>query len=457
MMMTRHFIDVGQGTETRRMHFRKAGSGPALLMLHQSPRSSKEFETLMRQWGEHFTCIAMDIPGFGQSEAVPDGDIGAFADATIGFLDALGIEKCAAYGFHSGGMILVTALKRHPERFSTLAIGGYAVWTEEEKDLFGEQYLPPFHPQPYGEHLQWLWNRILEQSWFFPWFAADKDHRLSVAHDDPEVVDVIAREMLEAGDSYRAGYGAVLNAPRDLPASDAEVPPCLISAYDGDPLQTHFDRLGTLPKGWATQKVKTPAEHQSVSLEHLLKSETPTIEAITEADEEGVCPIEAAGFDGLIHWKGNRQSGLLRLHAPGFDLNSVDHGQSLAIDLPGHGLSDDWQGEAPTDWADWLSVLNAVADALGTSDITYAVPPAGDVDQLYPDLSPDRFGCHLNKAWQIVRARHMFRPWYEANVAHAIDFDAADIAPDKLAKDHLALLNARAAKAYHTALLGRQI
>ena len=65
---------------------------------------------------------------------------------------------------------LVTALKRHPDFFTGLAVGGYAIWTPEEMAVFGEAYLPPFVPSAYGEHLTWLWNRILEQSWFFPWF-----------------------------------------------------------------------------------------------------------------------------------------------------------------------------------------------------------------------------------------------------------------------------------------------
>ena len=67
-------------------------------------------------------------------------------------------------------VILVAALRRHPDLFRCLAIGGYAVWTPEEMAIFGESYLPEFHPSGYGEHLTWLWSRMLEQSWVFPWF-----------------------------------------------------------------------------------------------------------------------------------------------------------------------------------------------------------------------------------------------------------------------------------------------
>ena len=63
-------------------------------------------------------------------------------------------------------------------------------------------------------------------------------------------VDAVVRELLDAGDAYRAGYGAVLRAPRDIPPADAATPPVLITAYDGDPLQAHIDRLGAMPAGW---------------------------------------------------------------------------------------------------------------------------------------------------------------------------------------------------------------
>ena len=46
--ITRHFIDIASETGTRRVHYRKCGQGPVLLLVHQSPRSSKEYETLMR-------------------------------------------------------------------------------------------------------------------------------------------------------------------------------------------------------------------------------------------------------------------------------------------------------------------------------------------------------------------------------------------------------------------------
>lgn len=452
MTITRHFIRIGNRT----VHYRKAGSGPILLMIHQSPRSSAEYEALMETWAPHFTCIAPDTPGFGQSDALSgDPDINDFAAAAHDLLDALGIERCAAYGFHSGAIILMTAVKQQPDRFSRVAMGGYAVWTAAEMELFGDAYLPPFHPSDYGEHLTWLWNRILEQSWFFPWFATDDAHRLSVAHADPERVNAVVREMLDAGNAYQAGYGAVLRAPRDIPPADAAMPPCLITAYNGDPLQEHIDRLGEMPAGWSARKVETPADHQQASLDHLLDGDHAPAPALPEAPDRGFLAIAHGGFDGLIHWRGDPGADALILHAPGRASAAEADSGTLHIDLPGHGLSDDWTGDAPTDWQSWQAVIGAIADSFSAATIDGPSAPTGDPAQLYPDLTPDRFGAYLSTAWQVVRARHFYAPWYAADADHARAFDPGDLAPEKLAIEHLELLQARAARAWHEALLDR--
>ncbi len=466
-MISRHFVDVG----ARRVHYRRAGTGPAVLLVHQSPRSSLEYEPLMRRWAAHFTLFAPDTPGFGASDPLPIDrpEVADYADAAVGFVDALGLGPVGAYGFHSGAITLITAAARHPGRFAAVAAVGYAVWTEAEKAAFAAAYTPPFVPQPYGEHLAWLWSRVLEQSWFFPWYRADPEARLGRPHDDPALAHQIVMEMLEAGDDYRRGYSAVLRAARDIPAGDAT--PTLITAYDGDPLQPHLARLGTLPPTWQACALPTPEAVEQACRTHLERHAAPPPPAIDDAVDQGFVRVAGGGFDGLLHYRGPRDAGVVALHAPGGSAALIGEAGILCLDLPGHGLSDDWPDGAGVTLDHWAgavaemlpgtpvrlighgwSGLLALAVAAQAPQVTAVevrdghLPPPADaarwIDEL-TDLTPDRFGAYLQAAWQAARARHFFWPWFDASAANAIPFDPAAVAPEALNRAHLAAMQAR--------------
>jgi hypothetical protein len=104
----------------------------------------------------------------------------------------------------------------------------------------------------------------------------------------------------------------------------------------------------------------------------------------------------------------------------------------------------------------WQTVIDAVAAHFGTTVVSHEPLPIGDPDQLYPDLSPDRFGIYLTKAWAIVRAAKIYAPWYSASKDTARTIDKPALAPERLAIEHRALIRATAAKALHIARLGEE-
>ncbi len=438
-MITRHFVTIPE--TGRKVHYRLCGAGPVLVMAHQSPRSSAEYSLLMEKWGKHFTCIAPDTPCFGQSDALPeDSEINDFGDAYVAIVRALGVEGCAAYGFHSGGIILMNVVKRYPELLGAVAIGGYAVWTPEERALFDGDYLPPYTEKPFGDHLIWLWNRVLEETWQFPWFDVSNGMKLTMANDDPVRVQTSLAMLLDAGPAYRTGYGAVLRAPREVPPADAVMPPVLISAFDADPLQAHIDRLPALPGNWRAEKVATPEEQNTLNLAWLREHAPPMpCPAIPEDDREGWIALDG----GLIHWRGQKGSPLT-LHGPAQDMDAVPEAP-LAIDVPGHGLSDAFEDIAGT--------IAKAAEILGAPRIDWPAQPAGDPARLYPDLTPDRFGAHLLRAWAAARAEAIFAPWYEANHANRLPIDPAMLTPQAINRRFLARLRAGdAARDFHALL-----
>jgi pimeloyl-ACP methyl ester carboxylesterase len=148
-------------------------------------------------------------------------------------------------------------------------------------------------------------------------------------------------------------------------------------------------------------------------------------------------------------------------------INDLD---ALLIDLPGHGLSSDISDKASlADWADVIKVtltnlgatkINcvsgdqisallalAIAKTIGVDCVCATnahIPIDGDKwEAAQPDLTPDRYGSYLTKAWQVVRASQFFWPWFEAKNTNAIEFTSLEVDPGYLAIAHRSLLRAR--------------
>ena len=80
-----HIVYVGD----RRVHYRRAGTGPAVVMLHLSPSWAKSLDGYTAAFAEHGAAIAIDTPGYGLSDPldIESPDIGDFADALRDTLD----------------------------------------------------------------------------------------------------------------------------------------------------------------------------------------------------------------------------------------------------------------------------------------------------------------------------------------------------------------------------------
>ena len=93
----RHFVTVNG---ERQVHYRRAGKGPVVVLLHQSPTSSREHVPLIERLMNEFTVIAPDTPGNGLSDPLPGDQPLAeeYAHALAQTLEALGIERCGVFG-----------------------------------------------------------------------------------------------------------------------------------------------------------------------------------------------------------------------------------------------------------------------------------------------------------------------------------------------------------------------
>lgn len=162
--MKRAFVD----TEGGQLHYRWLGEeGQPVLFLHQVSSSSRMFGQLMPRFvARGYRGIAMDLPGFGDSDPPPqDYTIGDCASSVARFLDALGLgEPLFVVGHHTGALVGAELAIGCPERIRKLVLIGlpYYPSLEAKRQRWSGKSIRPIVPERGGSHLLWEWRRLYD-------------------------------------------------------------------------------------------------------------------------------------------------------------------------------------------------------------------------------------------------------------------------------------------------------
>lgn len=463
--MERFYVRVGE----RQVHVRTTGKGPAVVLLHQSPQSSRELVPLMELLGAHFQVFAPDTPGYGQSDPLspPDEEAGIddFVDALAGVFDALGLTRVPLFGTHTGAIQAVRFAARFPHRVHCLVANGVLVNSPEERADLVAHYFTRFEPKWDGSHLAWLWSRLRDQYTFFPWYARTPDSRFSWLASLNEM-DAGALEFLQAGDNYRTAYRAVIDYAIADDLARLTVPSYLLVAKP-DPLSEAVDSYPTLPHGVTVEVVPQFADIPDATLQFLLQQapeEAASLGPLSPPTSIGVQRRFLRIASGSVHLRvsgdGEVERPVLCLHEPGTSSRALRElmgamapgRQLIAPDLPGHG---DTEISGHHSVADIAGFLREVLSALDIDEVDVVTVGASWVygaalrrelgprvnglvlcnpefvgayseqlvQQPIPDLAVDSAGSHLQRAWFYLRDRHLFFPWSERgaeNIIHGL-------------------------------------
>ena len=440
MRITRHFVTVGE----RRVHYLRAGSGPALALLHACPVSAKVMRPLMPVFGEKFTCLAFDMPGFGLSDKLPQPkpSVEDFADALAETLTALGIDQVATYGRHTGASIAVVFAERHPKRCSMALADGYAVFAKKYTDEELERYLERFVPAWDGTHLVHAWFRYRDQHVFWPW-----NNQSAAGRSDADVpdLDFLHRgvvEMLEAGDDYRIGYAAPFRH-RALDVIPNLKVPVVFGNRPGDSMwrTRHLYPPSARQEAIPREHAAATLREREILLEHPAKGTPPPPPLATPLPGRTTTNY----IDGLLvrSTELGECPTLVIHHPPGssflYDELVLALGNAFAPDLPGNGESEpgDQSVQAWTDAVHKLvermkigelrlyghnggaTVAVELAHRLGNRvrGIVLDAPAFLEHRQMAaryaPSVAPTWDGSHWLRAWHHLRDQELWWPWYE--------------------------------------------
>jgi pimeloyl-ACP methyl ester carboxylesterase len=145
-----------------RIHYLDTGTtGTPLILLHSNGMSAYEYQDVIAPLAKRHRVLAWDMPGHGDSEPIARHyTIGDYADAVIGFMDALEIKQAHVLGSSVGGSICIDLGSRYGKRIASLLIvetptrtfdeWGDHWWTVEQ--VFGLQ------PQSFEQVAPRLWR-----------------------------------------------------------------------------------------------------------------------------------------------------------------------------------------------------------------------------------------------------------------------------------------------------------
>ncbi len=137
----------------REHHPAEGKDRPTILLLHGSPGSKNDFNSLAPALAKQYRVIALDLPGFGHSTTdVSDYSIRAHADYTLQLMDALKVERAHLVGFSMGGGVALDLIDRAPDRALSLTL--LSSIGVQEMELLGDYYL---NHALHGLQLSFLW------------------------------------------------------------------------------------------------------------------------------------------------------------------------------------------------------------------------------------------------------------------------------------------------------------
>jgi pimeloyl-ACP methyl ester carboxylesterase len=458
LTVRRHYVNV----DDRQTHYRRVGEGPAVVMLHNGPRSSSMYESLMLKLADRFTLIAVDRAGFGRSDALDIGvpAISDYAASLRSDVDALGLDGFTLYGRSIGAAIGAEFGVQNPGRLDHLIVDNATITTAEQSAYNLANYPPRFEPTWDGSHLNFLWTVAHDIYVFAPWCRRELAARRRTGMPQIDEVQSVFIDLLHAGDAGHVAYEALfrnriaetiakLNGPATVVFHAPPDPPI--------PLADGVQSVAPLP-------ANTVWQGNIEQTEELVATYSGASDAPLERDAAalpGRISRTYVELDGRqIHLRQRVDASgrpLVMLHSSPFASGSLETLASelatsrpvFAPDLPGHGGSDDFGLDAPSieTYAD--IVLQLIRDRLGLDEfdlygtgggslvaieaarrapkhvrrlILDAVPMFREDErdrvlaEGLPSLEPRWDGSHVTAAWYALRTGALFFPWFTRTV-----------------------------------------
>lgn len=173
-----------------RLHVLREGHGPTLLLLHGIGSSATAWSKQMERLGGDFTCLAPDLPGYGES---PDAT-GSGLDAIVAEVaDVLNGQPAHVLGVSFGALVALALARTQPNLVTTLVLADATL---------GRAHLPLKERENWLRSREGLANDLATRS-------VERAGEIAGRQATPAVIEEIALHMRRARPS---GYMTVARA-----------------------------------------------------------------------------------------------------------------------------------------------------------------------------------------------------------------------------------------------------
>ena len=467
------YVTSGSG---RQVHYRTAGTGPVLVMLHPSPQNSEALIPALQVFSSVCTCIAFDLPGYGLSDGLlsDEPEIADYATAILDAVGALGIDKFFIYGAATGAIVAIEIAKQWPDRVHMALIDSYGHMTDAQRKDVLDGYMPDVTARRDGGHLFTYWDMCKHLFDMFPWHSGKAADRIAMDVPPADVIHAVFLRYLQAGEGYRRAYLPAMHKEKRSHFDGLKVPTTLMRWADSVVLNLTDAMIArTLPEcvsvleagpGFdARMAVQRDALSAFINAHQVPEHIEIEVQVPDPLDGFQRCYIDAG--DMRLHGAKNMSGSgnlIVFLHGAGASYQQmIEHAQPyigkrpvLLLDLFGHGSSIAQDDTNLGDLTCYTTALKdmfmdadeanieivgvglggAIALVLGrepaVSKVTVIDPISLTQEEKkihcerLPSLAPAYDGTHLARAWSMVKDKALFWPWFDYRASAKLGMDA---------------------------------
>jgi len=233
LTVRRLFVETPLGRVHLRLAQPEVPLARPLILLHISTLSSRVYEALLPEMGRDRVVVAIDTPGFGESEAPAERpSIEFYATVADHGIRALDLGTVDVMGYHTGSMIAVELARQRGPGVAHVVMISAPIFTREE---IAERHVRngPELLEEDGSHLTRRWRRTL--SFYGP--------RVS-----DQIIERNFAEAIRGGPMAHWGHFAVYDYPLAERMPDLDQP-TLILRPDDDCAEMTLRADGLLRRG----------------------------------------------------------------------------------------------------------------------------------------------------------------------------------------------------------------